>query len=176
MSGPLASANLIRDVRANVVNINGNGGVRTMLVIAVAMAVFGVMVYLLSSPGGFSQTPAKSASGRDPAQPSSSLDYEDGLTDLWGGRALALLREAVRKGDISDSQVRTMAARMDVLIVYERNIRLDLTENFERMLEAWYDQRLFELSSGEARTILVEILENSNIVKKIVSKVAAAMD
>ena len=175
MSGSLASANLIGDVRANVVNIGSGGGLGGVWVLLFTVAVV-VVGFLMPSPGGLSQTPAKSASGRDPAQPSSSLDYEDGLTDLWGGRALVLLREAVRKGDISDSQVRTMAARMDVRNVYEKNSRLDLTENFERMLEAWYDQRLFELSSGEARTILVEILENSNIVKKIVSKVAAAMD
>ena len=105
----------------------------------------------------------------------SSLGYEDGLKSLWGDNALILLRDYLKSGEIVEYQVKRMAEKMGVKVVYNQNrLSVDLPENFERMLEEWYDQRLFDLESRNAKDILLDVLEYSNCSKKIVSRIEEA--
>ena len=105
----------------------------------------------------------------------SSLGYEDGLKSLWGDNALILLRDYLKSGEIVEYQVKRMAEKMGVKVVYNQNrLSVDLRENFERMLEEWYDQRLFDLESRNAKDILLDVLEYSNCSKKIVSRIEEA--
>ena len=106
----------------------------------------------------------------------SSLGYEDGLKSLWGDNALILLRDYLRSGEIVEYQVKRMAEKMGVKVVYNQNrLSVDLPENFERMLQEWYDQRLFEFESRNAKDILLDVLEYSNCSKKIVSRIEEAL-
>ena len=102
----------------------------------------------------------------------SSLGYEEGLKSLWGDEAFAQLRKYVMSGEIDDAQVRTLAERMAVKVVYDQNhFIVDIPETFDRMLKKWYDQALFRLESTEAKRILVDILDKSRCSKKIVSTI-----
>ena len=106
----------------------------------------------------------------------SSLGYEDGLKSLWGDNALILLRDYLKSGEIVEYQVKRMAEKMGVKVVYNQNrLSVDLPENFERMLQEWYDQRLFEFESRNAKDILLDVLEYSNCSKKIVSRIEEAL-
>ena len=105
----------------------------------------------------------------------SSLGYEDGLKSLWGDNAMILLRDYLKSGEIVEYQVKRMAEKMGVKVVYNQNrLSVDLPENFERMLEEWYDQRLFDLESRNAKDILLDVLEYSNCSKKIVFRIEEA--
>ena len=109
----------------------------------------------------------------------SSLDFEDGLAELWGDTALNLLRTSVKKGDINVHHVRMMAARMDVRNVFERenNRSADITDILESMLEAWYNKELYGLKSErlKAQKILIDILKKSNCSNKTVSTIENAL-
>ena len=109
----------------------------------------------------------------------SSLDFEDGLAELWGDTALNLLRTSVRKGDINVHHVRMMAARMDVRNVFERenNRSAEITYILESMLEAWYNKKLYGLKSEplKAQRILIDILKKSNCSNKTVSTIENAL-
>ena len=87
----------------------------------------------------------------------SSLDFEDGLAELWGDTALNLLRTSVNIGDISVHHVKKMAARMEVLPVFEKenNGSAEITDILESMLEAWYNKKLYGLRY--ARMVLLKL-------------------
>ena len=95
-----------------------------------------------------------------------------GLARLWGGDTLEKLREYVRRGDIKAPNIATMAGRMGVRRVYNENCdRMDLVETFERMLEEWYNQTLFDIEPLEAKHDLVRILEKSRCQRKFISRI-----
>ena len=109
----------------------------------------------------------------------SSLDFEDGLAELWGDTALNLLRTFVNIGDISVHHVKKMAARMEVLPVFEKenNGSAEITDILESMLEAWYNKKLYGLKSEplKAQRILIDILKKSNCSNKTVSTIENAL-
>ena len=109
----------------------------------------------------------------------SSLDFEDGLAELWGDTALNLLRTSVNIGDISVHHVKKMAARMEVLPVFENEKigSAEITDILESMLEAWYNKKLYGLKSEplKAQRILIDILKKSNCSNKTVSTIENAL-
>ena len=102
----------------------------------------------------------------------SYIDYETGLTELWGKLRLRTLREYVKKGLIEDPNIEMMAQKMGVLATYQQNChRMDISMTFERMLNDWFQQELFQLSSSEAGAKLVRILRESHCTNLVVENI-----
>ena len=89
----------------------------------------------------------------------SNDDYQTGLSKLWGLKTLRLLRTYVRNGDIEEHNISAMARRMGCRRTYNQNkFQLDLVETFEKMLEEWFNQNLFDFSPSDAKDELVKVL------------------
>ena len=75
--------------------------------------------------------------------------YESRLCGLWGRDTLNTLRYLVKTGEISVSQVWSLAQhrRVQARNAYDENKHLPLNERFERILEFWLHER-----SGGRRT------------------------
>ena len=171
VSGHGASVNMIGDVRGTVnIGHDGEGYWKYLLValiVTVPVAIFIQKTLSIKETGVPWQK----------AESEAILEYEVGLQNLWGSQALGLLRGFVRRGDIPENKVQTMAARMDVKAEFDKNrlASVDLSDNFERVLEKWYDQRLHRLKATEAQNLLVDVLKMSNCLDKIVFNIDAAM-
>ena len=103
-------------------------------------------------------------------------DYDSGLSYLWGEETLKQLRRFVSNGDIKERQIQAMADMMEVKRVFNSNndkAGVDIRETFERMLEEWYNQKLFDFNPYDAKTELINVLGNSrcNIPNRFVSKI-----
>ena len=104
-------------------------------------------------------------------------DYLTALPKLWGEETLKQVREYVRRGDIKGPAIRTMAAKMDVLRVYQENWhKLGLVVTFESMLEEWFDQTLFDLEPADARQRLVTVLRDSGCSKRVFTHIQRLCD
>ena len=92
-----------------------------------------------------------------------ALQYEAGLSSLWGNKAFDLLRKFVKDGDIEEIQVKVMAERMNVKTVYERmrSQGKEICFIFDEMLEKWYNEELFRVSPSEASSRLTDIMSRS---------------
>ena len=91
-----------------------------------------------------------------------SEDYDSGLSYLWGEETLEKLRMFVSNGDIEERQIQAMAPMMGVLLTFNENInRVGLIETFERMLEKWYKQKLFNLTPLFAANELMRVLSHT---------------
>ena len=92
-------------------------------------------------------------------------DYEVGLRRLWGG-GLTRLRQLVRAGHIEDNHLQRLASpsQMDVKMVYNK-YHLTHPANFtlEEMLASWYNNKLFKLTTEKAKSVLIEVLQNSAV-------------
>ena len=84
------------------------------------------------------------------------------------------LRKYVNEGEIKDHNIKAMAAKMGVPRIYNENCHLvDLPETFERMLEEWFNQKLFDCSPPEAKDLLMEVLsaERCGIAERFISTI-----
>ena len=84
------------------------------------------------------------------------------------------LRKYVKDGEIEKHNIRALAAKMNVLRIYNENCNLvDLVETFERMLEEWFNQKLFDRSPSEAKDLLMEVLsaERCQIAARFISTI-----
>ena len=116
---------------------------------------------------------------RKPTGIPNSEDYDSGLSYLWGEETLKQLRRFVSNGDIEEKHIQAMAAMMGVKRVFNENInRVDLIETFERMLEEWYKQNLFDFEPDDAKIELMRVLSHDrcNIPKIFVSKIQKVFD
>ena len=116
---------------------------------------------------------------RKPTGIPNSEDYDSGLSYLWGEETLKQLRRFVSNGDIEEKHIQAMAAMMGVKRVFNENInRVDLIETFERMLEEWYKQNLFDFEPDDAKIELMHVLSHDrcNIPKIFVSKIQEVCD
>ena len=104
-------------------------------------------------------------------------DYLTALSTLWGEETLKQVREYVRRGDIKGPAIKTMAAKMDVLRVYQESWhKLGLVDTFESMLEEWFDQTLFDLEPADARQRLVTVLRDSGCSKRVFTHIQRLCD
>ena len=102
--------------------------------------------------------------------PDPNEDYATGLVKLWGKDTLKQLRLCVSKGYIRDENIQTMASKMDVLRIYNENChKVDLETTVERMLEAWYNETLFDKNPSEAKSMLVSVLNDGRVSRRFVS-------
>ena len=103
-----------------------------------------------------------------------ALQYEAGLSSLWGNKAFDLLRKFVKDGDIEEIQVKVMAERMNVKTVYERmrSQGKEICFIFDEMLEKWYNEELFRVSPSEASSRLTDIMSRSRCSPRIVSSIS----
>ena len=63
---------------------------------------------------------------------------------------------------------------MGVKRIYDENCkREDLVETFERMLEEWFNQKLFDCSAPKAKDLLMEVLsaERCGIAERFISTI-----
>ena len=84
------------------------------------------------------------------------------------------LRKYVKDGEIEKHNIRALAAKMNVLRIYNENCNLvDLVETFERILQKWFNQELFNCSPFEAKESLLEVLtaERSGIEERFISTI-----
>ena len=105
-------------------------------------------------------------------------DYcEAGLINLWGEDTLKQLRQYVRAADIEDHHIRTMASKMGVRRIYNENChKVNLVETFERMLEEWFNQNLFDLRPSEAKDELVKVMTDARCSERIISGIQRLCD
>ena len=109
--------------------------------------------------------------------PENQEDYETSLTNLWGEDTLRLLRDYVRAGDIENHHIQTMAAKMGVKRICSENChKVNLVETFERMLEEWFNQNLFDFQPSEAKDKLVKVLKDSRFDKIFVTDIQKLCD
>ena len=98
------------------------------------------------------------------------MDYETGLRTLWSDASLTTIRTFIKQGMVQDFNLRTMAIKMGVLSVYNQHIfQLGVLETFERMLEGWYEQTIFQLEEIEAKEALVFVMEASRCSELVVA-------
>ena len=97
-------------------------------------------------------------------------DYETGLRRLWGDTTLSTIRKFTKQGKIQDFNLRAMAIKMGVLTVYNQHIfKLGVLETFERMLETWYEEKIFQLEQNEAQEALVSVMEASRCSSLVIA-------
>ena len=102
--------------------------------------------------------------------PGAHDDYEAGLTKLWGEETLNQLRQYVSDADIEDHHIQNMATKMGVRRIYNENChKVNLVETFGRMLEEWFNQKLFDLRPSEAKDELVKVMTDARCSERIIS-------
>ena len=108
-----------------------------------------------------------------------SDDYRTGLSRLWGADTVKQLRGYVDQGDIEGHHIRSMADRMGTKRIYDENIKLrgmDLVVTFDRMLEKFYDETLFDKHPDLAKDILVKLLEDAGCSRRFVTGIQRMSD
>ena len=71
---------------------------------------------------------------------------------------------------VQDYNLRAMAIKMGVLSVYNQHIfKLGVLETFERMLEVWYEEKIFQLEQNEAQEALVSVMEASRCSSLVIA-------
>ena len=93
--------------------------------------------------------------------------YNDGLEILWGSKALEKLRFYVKFGKITKINIENIAKFVNHSRTFEKCKELDPVDLFERLLEVWYDEDLFELNRADAQRKLSLAMENCNCVKRV---------
>ena len=103
--------------------------------------------------------------------------YVSQLCYLWGRDTLDIFRLSVKRGDIDSSKVYNIARDPRVLAVntYNDNIHLDLMERFERVLEYWVVQTLFNFKPHEAQELLVEVLTRARCSNLVIARIKSKM-
>ena len=152
-----------------------NFNTNNLKLIAVTAVITMLLAILISFLTGADKNVEMSSSVKVGVQPGD--DYLTALSTLWGEETLKQVREYVRRGDIKEPAIKTMAAKMDVLRVYQENWhKLGLVDTFESMLEEWFDQTLFDLEPADARQRLVTVLRDSGCSKKVVTHIQRLCD
>ena len=89
-----------------------------------------------------------------------------GNTRLWGTEALRRLREYVESGDITEDQMKSIADNPEVVAV-NANIHQNSSETFERILEVWFEEKVFNCQLAEAQRAVVEVLTRARCSNKV---------
>ena len=72
---------------------------------------------------------------------------------------MKLLRAFVDKGEIEDHNIAAMAPKMGCKRTYNENThKVNLVETYERMLEQWFNQNLYDFTNSKAKEELVKVL------------------
>ena len=83
-----------------------------------------------------------------------------------------MLRQNVHRGDINENNVEKMALHMKARRIYDENIsKVGIVFTFDKILEYWFLQKIFNCKSSEAKKELISVLNNSGTSKRIVSKI-----
>ena len=107
----------------------------------------------------------------------SGIDYVAGLSHLWGDSTLKLLRAFVDKGEIEDHNIAAMAPKMGCKRTYNENThKVNLVETYERMLEQWFNQNLYDFTNSKAKEELVKVLTEGRCSNKIVDSIKKKCD
>ena len=85
---------------------------------------------------------------------------------LWGTEALRRLREYVESGDITEDQMKSIADNPEVVAV-NANIHQNSSETFERILEVWFEEKVFNCQLAEAQRAVVEVLTRARCSNKV---------
>ena len=103
-------------------------------------------------------------------------DYLTGLKKLWGG-GLTRLREATTEGAIEDHHLQHMAlpSKMNVLVTYRAcALRYGVEVTLDRMLEKWFNDKLYDMTPQQAQSLLIEVLKDSKVAPNYISQVKKA--
>ena len=102
-------------------------------------------------------------------------DYESLLSRLWGEETFEQLRDLVKVGEIDDVMVNNFARRVKAVNTFNANRHLNLVEQFERILEFWVNQELFNYQPAKAQDVLTEVLTKARCTNKVVYIIKSKM-
>ena len=102
-------------------------------------------------------------------QSESNESYQSFLERNWGRTQLQKLRFYVENGEFNITNIENFAKsnHFKQLRAFNTNKSLDPVEIFERVLEAWYDQTLFEMTPEAIKNYLRGALKESRCKRKI---------
>lgn len=103
-------------------------------------------------------------------------EYNIGLETLWGELALRKLRSYIFNGKMSKvPHIENFAKCVNLQRIFDEFKEQDAVELFERLLEEWYDEDLFELDPVNAQNKLSLAIENSRCAKRVKTDITRSM-
>ena len=118
--------------------------------------------------GGFALENRDGARARESGHQQNE-SYQSFLERNWGRTSVQKLRSYVENGEFNITNIENFAKSDHVkqLRTFNTNKSLDPVEIFERVLEAWYDKTLFEMTPEEIKNKLTGALKESRCKRKI---------
>ena len=96
-----------------------------------------------------------------------------GFSELVGKETLNKLEDFLKRGVIEEHHIRRMADEITGLrVVMDENIhKSGIVETFRLMLEKWFNDELFELSSAEATERLLNVILESRCSRLVIKEI-----